>query len=502
MCISDAHTILDPYKVVVAIAVPLRDEDGKIQAALVGQLNMERVWEIVDRITIGNTGFVTIVNSRNYSLAHPDKEKLFQSSVFDPVRQSGASVHAESEKLFYNGVECSFDVDCEFPQWRIIVAQEKKDALSNILTLKSNVAYILSIGLLLVIAISIVVSRGIVKPIHSLMRGMARVSDGDFSYSPDIRSRDEIGLLGASFCNMITHVNSARSEIQRKNYALSDAVDKIHELNVTLERKVEERTREVREKQFQLIQAGKLAAIGQLGAGVAHELNNPIAGILGYAQLMLEMVSKENVKVEEVYTFKKYLHYIESGARRCKDIVQNLLQFARKSSETCEFLSVNNVIADTLSLMEGQLSANRISVNKNLGKDIALIWGNANQLQQVFTNVILNAQQAMPAGGQLLISTRNKEDAVEIEFKDTGCGIAEEHMERIFEPFFTTKMDWKGTGLGLSICYDIVKNHKGIITASSRVGEGTIFVVILPAKVFDEEQYDRGKRGNGANTCC
>ena len=368
--------------------------------------------------------------------------------------------------------------------------------------LQNNVVYILSIGLLSVILIDILVSKGIVKPIHTLINGMARVSAGDLNYATSIKSRDEIGLLGKSFNYMIMRLDKARSEIQGKTEELSNAFDKINELNVNLEKKVEERTKELKEKQFQLVQAGKLAAIGQLGAGVAHELNNPIAGILGYAQIMLEKVSRDNLKIEDVYTFKKSLQHIENGSRRCKEIVQNLLRFARKSTEIFESLNVNNIIVDTLSLLEGQLLANKIEVIKNLVNDIDQIDGNANQLQQVFTNIILNAMHAMLGGGQLFISTINKNGTVEIEFKDTGCGIAVEHMDRIFEPFFTTKMDWKGTGLGLSICYDIIKNHNGIITVNSKIGHGATFTVILPAKGYKNEHINRSGRENGTNTRC
>jgi signal transduction histidine kinase len=231
-----------------------------------------------------------------------------------------------------------------------------------------------------------------------------------------------------------------------------------------------------------LVQAGKLAAIGQLGAGVAHELNNPIAGILGYTQFMLDTISKENLKIEEVYTFKKYLRHMENGSLRCKEIIQNLLQFARKSPDEVVSVNVNNVVADTLSLIERQLLVNKIEVIKNLSPDIKQVEGNSGQLQQVFTNIIINAQQAMPEGGQLFISTRNENGNVAIEFKDTGCGIPEEYKDRIFEPFFTTKMDWKGTGLGLSICYDIIKNHDGSIEVDSQLGKGAVFTIILPVK--------------------
>ena len=143
--------------------------------------------------------------------------------------------------------------------------------------------------------------------------------------------------------------------------------------------------------------------------------------------------------------------------------MQNLLQFARKSPEEVVSVNVNNVVEDTLSLIERQLLVNKIEVIKNLAPDVKQVDGNRVQLQQVFTNIIINAQQAMPEGGQLFISTRNENGSVGIEFKDTGCGIPEEYKDRIFEPFFTTKMDWKGTGLGLSICYDIMQRRRGKI---------------------------------------
>ena len=480
--VSDAHIILDPYKVVLAIAVPLIDKNGKIYAALVGQLNMERLWEIVDSITIGNTGFVTIMNEQQYYVAHPNKGMLFRQAPFDPEKKSGVIDSSDSEALFYSAEKYSSTIEYEFPNWRIVVVQGKRDALSNLSKLKYNVIYVLIIGLFLVVLISIFLSGSIVKPIQTLIHGMSRVSDGDLSYKTSVKSRDEIGLLGAAFNDMLMRLNKAHQELQGKTEELREAFNEISLLNVTLEKRVEERTKELREKQHQLVQAGKLAAIGQLGAGVAHELNNPIAGILGYTQFMLDIVSKENLKIDEVYTFKKYLQHIENGSRRCKEIVQNLLQFARKSPEEVVSVNVNNVVEDTLSLIERQLLVNKIEVTKNLAPDIKQVDGNRVQLQQVFTNIIVNAQQAMPEGGQLFISTRNENGNVAIEFKDTGCGIPEKYKDRIFEPFFTTKMDWKGTGLGLSICYDIIKNHNGNIEVDSQLGKGAVFTIILPVK--------------------
>ena len=141
-----------------------------------------------------------------------------------------------------------------------------------------------------------------------------------------------------------------------------------------------------------------------------------------------------------------------------------------------------NFVYHILSLIERQLLVNKIEVIKNLAPDIKQVDGNRVQLQQVFTNIIINAQQAMPEGGQLFISTGNENGNAAIEFKDTGCGIPEKYKDRIFEPFFTTTMDWKGTGLGLSICYDIIKSHNGSIVVDSQLGKGAVFTIILPAK--------------------
>ena len=482
--VSDAHVILDPYKIVITIAVPLTDESGKIQAVLAGQLNMERLWEIVDSITIGNTGFVTILNEQQLYVAHPNKEMLFRQATFDLGGKSGVIdfSDSDSEALFYSTEKYASSVEYESPKWWIVVAQGKRDALSNLSKLKNNVIYILIISFFLVILVSIFVSKSIVKPVQTLIQGMARVSDGDLSYKTNVKSRDEIGLLEVAFNDMLMRLNKAHQELQSKTVELHDAFNRISLLNITLEKRVEERTKELREKQHQLVQAGKLAAIGQLGAGVAHELNNPMAGILGYAQLMLEIVSRKDLKIEDVSAFKKFLQRIEDGSLRCKEIIQNLLQFARKSPEEVVSVNVNNIVEDTLSLIEHQLLVNKIEVIKNLTTDIKQVDGNHVQLQQVFTNIIINAQQAMPEGGQLFISSRNENGSVGIEFKDNGCGIPEKYKDRIFEPFFTTKMDWKGTGLGLSICYDIIKNHNGHIIVDSKLGKGAVFTIILPVK--------------------
>ena len=260
-------------------------------------------------------------------------------------------------------------------------------------------------------------------------------------------------------------------------------------LSDMLEQKVEERTKQLKEAQAQLVQSAKMAAVGQLGAGVAHELNNPLGGILGYAQFMLEKFRRPEFGIEDFKACQRYIESIEREAARCKKIVENLLKFSRRPiSAKPEPLNIAEVIEDTLSITGHQLKLKNIKVNIELKPNLAKVEGVINQLQQVFTNIILNAMQAMSDGGELKISAENIIDeksqapsGVRIEFTDTGCGIPEENLPHMFEPFFTTKQKEKGTGLGLSVSYQIIQDHKGTISIKSQVGKGTTLIITLPA---------------------
>jgi PAS domain S-box-containing protein len=241
--------------------------------------------------------------------------------------------------------------------------------------------------------------------------------------------------------------------------------------------------------QADVVQAGKMAAVGQLAAGIAHELNNPIGGILGYAQFTLSKIEDLNgqgIGAEEVSNLKRYLGYIERESERCKNIVQNLLNFSRTSPLGYVRTDVNGVLVESLQFLEHNLLLNNIKVSKRLSRELPRIFGDGNQLQQVFINIILNAQKAMRLGGSLKVTTRQAKNPdkskafVEVAVSDTGCGIPEADLPHIFEPFFTTRKVGEGTGLGLSVSYKIVKNHGGDILVDSKVNRGTTFIVRLP----------------------
>ncbi len=248
----------------------------------------------------------------------------------------------------------------------------------------------------------------------------------------------------------------------------------VKKFNEELERRVEERTRELRAAQERLIQSEKLASIGQLAAGIAHEINNPIGVILGFAQVLLKHVTPDSPMYKPLAT-------IEREGLRCKEIVQSLLDFARQGKPMLKRVNINDVIEAAAELMAHQLNSDNIEVVKAYAPDLPPVLGDANKLQQVFLNIIQNAYQAMPDGGQLRIVSRAVGDEVHAIFSDTGVGIPPENLKRIFDPFFTTKEVGQGTGLGLSVSYGIVEQHGGTIEVESKVGEGSTFIVKLPA---------------------
>lgn len=257
----------------------------------------------------------------------------------------------------------------------------------------------------------------------------------------------------------------------------------------------------------QLLQAEKMASLGQMASSLAHEIDSPLTVISGYCEL-LSHDFKDDKSLSRLNT-------IAEQVARCQKTIRNMLDFSRKSKGEKKPHSIEAIINQTLSLMQYVMKARKIKVNKDLDKSIPNIFADANQLQQVFFNLLKNAVDAMPHGGEITITTkyhnvaagfnlrnvtqakacgytvRNDEDKeisrkgsdwVEIAFQDTGIGISEENLKNIFKPFFTTKEPGKGTGLGLTICLDIIKNHGGTITAESAVGNGSKFVITLPVE--------------------
>lgn len=345
---------------------------------------------------------------------------------------------------------------------------------------EATTATIIVTALIVISAIMILtlVVNAMTRPITGLVNLTNQIAQGDLSQKVEVRHQDEIGQLGGTFNKMIESLKQSRDEIEQYNR--------------NLEEKIIERTQQLEQAQAQLVQSEKLSAIGQLAAGVAHELNNPLGGILGYAQFTLEKLSKnlpENTSRKEIDSYVRYVTDIEAQARRCKTIVQNLLRFSR-SSQTLDLeeVDINKTVEETVSFVGHQLKLSQIGLEVSLDPNLPMIQGNAGQLQQVFTNLIINGMHASEPDSIITIVSRFSPalgefgGAVELLFVDHGCGIKEEDMKKIFEPFFTTKEIGKGTGLGLSVSYGIIKAHQGEITVTSKTGEGTTFTIILPVQ--------------------
>jgi len=351
------------------------------------------------------------------------------------------------------------------------------DSVNESITSAIRTAIIAALAVM-ILTIVLVASfvRAVTRPIKTLVDVTASVSKGDLSRRVGIKQKDEIGRLASTFNDMIESLEASRNEIE--------------EYNRTLEQKIIERTKELEEAQAQLVQSEKLGAIGQLAAGVAHELNNPLGGILGYAQFSLEKMKKltdGHLDEKDQEKFIRYMSDIETQARRCKAIVQNLLKFSR-ASRTTEFedLDINAVLEETATFVEHQFEMNRLRLTLDLDGELPPVPGNAGQLQQVFTNLLINAMHASPKDTEIIIRTRFSPavgefgGAVELQFIDQGHGIPQELVKKIFEPFFTTKDVGKGTGLGLSVSYGIIRDHGGEIKVDSEPGEGTTFTIYLP----------------------
>lgn len=281
-----------------------------------------------------------------------------------------------------------------------------------------------------------------------------------------LKPLDDIGVL-----NTVVARALERRNLRKHNRELFEQLQRAYE--------------ELRQKSEALIQQEKMSAIGTLAAGVAHELNNPLTAVVGFAQLIAEKLRTNrptNWSDSEYGRVMQALENLVQGAHRSRDIVGSLLRFARASRpEARSLIDLNQVLRDAFVFTEHLLLRNGITLEKHLAPELPPIWGNAARLQHVFTNLLINAQQATPSGGVVRVRTERSEEpkGVWTHVEDTGDGIAPEELDKIFEPFYTRKQE--GTGLGLSIAKQIVEEHQGEIRVSSELGKGARFSVFLPA---------------------
>jgi signal transduction histidine kinase len=467
---------------VMTVAMPVRTSSGKLVGAIVAGRLLNKDLSIVNDVKnlLQDTASIFLGDVRIATSATIGRgENKGQNAT-------GTLLNAEVDRVLSRGELSRFRNDRQLGQYeplknydnQVIGAiwlgrslsfidsiDKRQSAIERTAEKRTNMYILLAalVSTLVAIAIASFFSKRVTARIDQLRKGAEIIEKGRLDHRLRIDSGDEIELLSKQF-------NSMASKLQ--------------ESHQTLERKVEERTWELKESQEAMVQQEKMVGIGQLAAGIAHELNTPLGTIIGYAQMLREdlaqqpQASSNMVDVEEII----------GQAGRCRDLVKNLLNFSRRSSPEKTDADINDIVRKILSLVEHDFEMKGVRVKLDLDPALPVTRVNENEIAQVLLNLANNAADSMPAGGDLHVSTRFDEASgrISIAVHDTGCGIKESDRTRVFEPFFTTKEVGKGTGLGLSICYKIVEDHLGSIEFDSVVGKGTTFLVHLPAKAKTE----------------
>ncbi len=370
----------------------------------------------------------------------------------------------------YNGRACSTAACHVHPPGRqvlgLVEVRVSLGALdASVMAFRRGIVAVLSAIVLVVAAILYLFGRAeVVEPVAALLEGTRRVARDDLDVEIHVRSRGELGLLAGSFNEMTRALRRLEDELQ----AMMDG----------LEHQVEARTAELREAHEQLVRTEKLSSLGKLSASIAHEINNPLAGILTFAKLVSRTLGEGPPDDARRAALQRNLALIERETQRCSTIVKNLLEFARERPMQQQPLDPRAPLDEALSLLDDRLKTHGIAVERDLA-DVPEVVADFGQLRQAFVNIAFNACEAMGSSGRLRVSTREAAEGVEIAIEDNGPGIPQERLSKIFDPFFTTKE--KGTGLGLSVVYGIVERHGGTISVDSIVGRGTTFVIRLPA---------------------
>jgi two-component system NtrC family sensor kinase len=463
-------------------ACSIVDERGNHLGILYGGILLNRNYEIVDRVK------EIVYKGEKYKGRDKGTATIFQQdlriSTNVPNENGERAIGTRVSKEVNNGVliEGNPWIDRAFVVnlWYITAYEPIKNIDNKIIgilyvgmlekpyidtTNRVMLTFIMIASLCVVLLLVILYfsTTRITNPLKKMVVATQKISEGDLTHKVEVSSKDEIGYLADSFNQMTADLKAAN--------------EKLIEWGKTLEKKVEERTKELTEMQAHLIQSEKLASLGKLAAGIAHEINNPLGGILIYSHLLLEDLDKNSPHYENI---KK----IVKETSRCKDIVKGLLEFARPKEPEMNLIDINDIVERSLSIMERQALFQNINIKKTFASDLPKIVADSAQLQQVFVNIILNAAEAMDGNGVLTLSTsfNGSGKFIEVKFSDTGHGIKEEDKKRLFEPFFSTKEVGKGTGLGLAISYSIIQKHEGTIEVQSQPGKGSTFIVKLPLK--------------------
>jgi len=511
-------------------SVPIyREQNGRREflAVLTSDISLDWLQQYMDSVKICETGYGYIISSKGTLVSHPNPKLIMKETIFSIADTQKSSVlRAVGERMVQGGSsfaeveyrnvltgKLSWLAYAPIPanSWSVGIVFPVDEFMADVNRLFRNLMVMCVAGILILLAVVVLISRTITRPLRRLARAASHFAQGNFDIVlPVIKSHDEIGRLNQSFITM-------QSALAQTIGELKDASEQLQEYNRTLEQKVDERTAELRRKneelvaaQAQLVQSEKMASLGQLTAGIAHEIKNPLNFVNNFAELTVDLASELGEELGKMEADipqrdREYLcglvEDIGSNARKINDhgkradsIVKGMLLHSRGKSGDRQPTDINALLAEYVNLGYHGMRAQDNSFNLKIEADYDATLGLVNvvpqNLSRVFLNIINNACYSTHQKKKelkdayfpvLSVQTRNLEDRVEIRIRDNGVGIPREILDKVFQPFFTTKPAGQGTGLGLSLSYDIVvQEHRGELRVDSEVGSHAEFVIVLP----------------------
>lgn len=440
---------------------------NSVVGVLIADVNLKSMWALVDSIALGRQGRAYVVGTNGILIAHAEKRRVYAQedfSVLDVVKNVLSGNEGHQIYVDFDG-EDVIGAYAPVPMlgWGVIIQQPTKEAFFLAAKMRMNVLYFIIGSIVLAFLIAIVFTRRMTKPIHTLVRGTHLYSQGKLDHRIQSESDDELGALAVEFDRMAASL----LEIQKK-----------------------------------LRRAERLATMSKFASIVSHEIRNPLNSM----SINMQILKKELMKKDRGDSEKqeKFLNIVSSEIERLDELVRNFLLFARPRELKLSTCTINDVLEEVLVSQESRAKKQRVKVIREFRSDVDSCKADRDQLKQVFLNIVINAFEAMPSGGQLKVTTRpevsgviEREEVqsrrfVVITFTDTGVGVPKEEMETIFDFYYSSKKG--GTGLGLAIAQQIIEEHSGTITVESEVGRGSTFIVALPTDVHHEKLSIRMSR--------
>ncbi len=508
--VMDVSRSLTLRYVVIHFTFPVKDNNGETIGVVVARMPIDKLYYVI-------TGFSEIhIESEELKIDLVDKESLLLYSSYNRKgilkdnladwealqrsragEQKGSSKHKHlgKEENIYVFVKEQGYLDFPGNDWTLILNVPTKLAFAPAVKQRNVMLFISAVALVFSVPVILFFSRSMSKPIYELTKGAEIIGKGDLKQRIVIRTKDELGQLATAFNKMTAKLKESYTGLESK---VKERTVELEKARVNLEFKVAERTKELDEKvqklnksqramlymvedlnttskelkaaQERIIRSEKLATIGKLAGIMGHEIRNPL-GVIKNSVYFLNMKLKMNMDKK----VKRHLDILQAETNNANKIISDILEFARMKVPALVEVDINHLVKETLSratILE------TVKVQTDLGEDLPKVLIDALQVGQVFSNMISNAVQAMPDGGKLYVTTDRADKFITVTFKDSGCGISEENLDKIFEPLFSTKA--KGIGLGLTACRSIIDNHRGKIEVESEVNKGTTFTIKLP----------------------